>query len=104
MATPNGELINPFEEHQGDQSSVSEDGSCSSAKSSDDGGEEQEFGLSRKGTNFVCFDSERLDKSLSGSADMSGKIDERRVKLRQIIKQHVEARGRRTSRRPRSGT
>ena len=41
VATPNGELINPFEEHQDDQSSVSDDGSFSSAKSSDDGGEEQ---------------------------------------------------------------
>ena len=56
-------------------------------KSSDDGGEEQEAGLSRKGTNFVGLDSERLDKSLSGSADMSGKVDARRARLRQIIKQ-----------------
>ena len=41
VATPDGKLIDPFEEHQSDQSYVSDDGSFSSAKSSDDGGGEQ---------------------------------------------------------------
>ena len=52
------------------------------------------FGLSRNGTKYVRFDSERLDKSLSGSLGMPKRVDERRAILREVIKQRAQARGR----------
>ena len=63
------------------------------AKSSDDGGEEDMFGLSRDGSSFIKFDSEKLDESFNRKNGILRRSHPVNDNMREKIKQRAEARG-----------